>query len=368
MNTRTALLPALTALILPFLSQPLQAVEGSPPYVDYQGTVYDPVGAPLGSSGTTPTFTAAPTNYTMQFKIFSQQDGGTLIWAETQTVTVSLGQFSVRLGLGAPISSLTPAPSVASIQQAFDGKERFLELTVIVPPASVGTAIKPRLQFQSSPFAFVAQRAVRADSVGSDTAGTISGTFVGSGAGITGLDGTQVTTGTIASARLEQSPTVSGTVTAATFVGNGTIPVGGIIMWSGSIATIPTGWKLCDGLNSTPNLQDRFIVGAGLTYNPRTIGGASSVTLTTAQMPSHSHSFSDGYYTEKILGTVDTFGGVTFGNDLIPGSGTVKGSSGNDDDNIYIYTRSQTTASAGSGQAHENRPPYYALAFIMRVQ
>lgn len=54
--------------------------------------------------------------------------------------------------------------------------------------------------------------------------------------------------------------TATGTVTAADFVGNGTVPVGGIIMWSGT--TVPAGWALCDGTNSTPNLTERFIMAA----------------------------------------------------------------------------------------------------------
>ena len=75
---------------------------------------------------------------------------------------------------------------------------------------------------------------------------------------------------------------------------NKAMPTGGIIMWSGTIATIPTGWALCDGTNGTPNLTGKFIVHADAdssgTYNVGATGGANDVTLTTSQMPAHNHS------------------------------------------------------------------------------
>jgi microcystin-dependent protein len=66
-------------------------------------------------------------------------------------------------------------------------------------------------------------------------------------------------------------------------------PVGGIILWSGSIASVPSGWALCNGSSGTPDLRDRFIVGAGSTYAVNDTGGFNTVTLTTAQMPTHTH-------------------------------------------------------------------------------
>lgn len=116
-------------------------------------------------------------------------------------------------------------------------------------------------------------------------------------------------------------------------------PVGGIIMWSGAIANIPWGWALCNGANDTPDLRDRFVVGAGSSYAVGATGGEASVTLTVDQIPSHTHPISD------IQGT----GG------LLGGSGTTYG----------FYPG--TTSATGGGEAHENRPPFYALAYIMRL-
>lgn len=84
----------------------------------------------------------------------------------------------------------------------------------------------------------------------------------------------------------------SATLRAKTFVGNGTVPIGGIIMWSGNIADIPDNWKLCDGTNGRPDLRGRFIEG----YDPRKTdsairdsGGSDQITLTTVNLPTHNH-------------------------------------------------------------------------------
>ena len=151
---------------------------------------------------------------------------------------------------------------------------------------------------------------------------------------------------------------VSGIATATSFVGNGTIPVGGIIMWSGLIAAIPTGWALCDGSSGTPDLRNRFVAGAGVdgsgnysysgttgistgNYAPGNSGGEVAHQLTIGEMPAHTHS------TERFQET---------------GSGLRGGGSGT----IYSNVAS-TSGSTGGNLYHENRPPYYALAFIMRT-
>lgn len=134
-------------------------------------------------------------------------------------------------------------------------------------------------------------------------------------------------------------------------------PVGIITMWSGSVGTIPTGWALCNGQNGTPDLRDRFIVGAGSSYNVGSTGGESSVQLQTANLPAHKHSFN----------TYSSPGGMLSHDYLrasgISSGGYVKKETGK----VYLDTSSDMINDTGSGTAHENRPPYYALAYIMKI-
>lgn len=125
------------------------------------------------------------------------------------------------------------------------------------------------------------------------------------------------------------------------------IPTGVIAMWSGSAASIPDGWYLCDGTNGTPDLSGRFIVGydAGDSdYDTvGNTGGSKTHTLTTAELPSHTH---------VVNGKTATWagGGLTMSSlDFASGS-----------------AYQENTGSTGSGDAHENRPPYYTLAFIYK--
>lgn len=142
---------------------------------------------------------------------------------------------------------------------------------------------------------------------------------------------------------------VSGTVKAIAFDLNGHpitswptggVPIGGIIMWSGSVEDIPGGWALCDGGNGTPNLRDRFLVGAGNSYSVGDVGGENVHTLTASEMPAHDHTVNFGLGTDGV--------GIGMDGDTGP----------------QWTTR---TGPSGDGQPHENRPPYYALALIMKL-
>lgn len=149
------------------------------------------------------------------------------------------------------------------------------------------------------------------------------------------------------------------------------MPSGAIILWSGAANAIPTGFVLCDGTNSTPDLRDRFVVGAGSTYAVGATGGAASVTLTEANMPAHSHTatVTDGGHSHTTSGRlVDSYDGGS--DDYVMADLTTTGST--DDTQQTSTTNSATTgisvaiSSTGSGSAHENRPPYYALCYIMK--
>tara|TARA_B100001989_G_scaffold247877_1_gene220689 strand:- start:66 stop:980 length:915 start_codon:yes stop_codon:yes gene_type:complete len=139
-------------------------------------------------------------------------------------------------------------------------------------------------------------------------------------------------------------------LTAGSFAGDGSaltgiesFVTGMIILWYGNTGNIPTGFVLCDGNNSTPDLRDRFIVGAGSAYSPGDTGGANSVTLTVNQIPAHTHTYIDQY--------------VAINNGYRPWP-----ASNND-----CGARNVDSGSTGGGQSHENRPPYYALCYIMKT-
>lgn len=120
------------------------------------------------------------------------------------------------------------------------------------------------------------------------------------------------------------------------------IPAGVIAMWSGAIADIPAGWYLCDGNNGTPDLRDRFIVGA-----KQDDAGVAKTNLTGALTKSGASNVAAHAHTEQY--------GYT------SGPGTADGSSG-------VPHRSNTSGPSGSyGSGTETYPRYYALAFIMKA-
>ena len=118
-------------------------------------------------------------------------------------------------------------------------------------------------------------------------------------------------------------------------------PTGIIVLWSGAVSAIPLGWVLCDGDNGTPNLTDRFVIHAdndsGGTRDVGDTGGSQTHTLTEAEMPAHTHTYTSAT-----------------GSGIASIQGESQGSSVN-------------TGSTGSGDAHNNMPKYYALAYIMKI-
>jgi hypothetical protein len=115
-----------------------------------------------------------------------------------------------------------------------------------------------------------------------------------------------------------------------------------ITIWSGSISNIPPGWVLCDGNNGTPNLQERFVVGAGAQYSVGDTGGSAYHALSVSELPSHNHSYTKPTASAEYDEVGDTFPDVD-------------GSTGDN------------TGNTGGDSTHENRPPFYALAYIMKV-
>ena len=160
---------------------------------------------------------------------------------------------------------------------------------------------------------------------------------------------------------------------------------GMIILWYGNTGNIPTGFVLCDGNNSTPDLRDRFVVGAGSAYSPGNTGGSQNVTLSTSQLPSHNHSISVSGTTSnksltgditKISECYNVAGGATgvftkkgTGNSPVTGAASNSPTAGVDFDasHDHTFTASGTSGNQGSGGAIETRPPYYALCYIMKT-
>ena len=137
---------------------------------------------------------------------------------------------------------------------------------------------------------------------------------------------------------------------------------GMIILWSGLTSTIPTGWALCNGANGTPNLTDKFIVGAGNSYGVNQTGGYKDATLV-----SHTHSASTGgagghshTYSSNVGTTVSIGGGGPFDPKRLQPTQTTNTSS------VGNHTHSVSISVKGSSATNKNLPPYYALAYIIR--
>jgi len=187
------------------------------------------------------------------------------------------------------------------------------------------------------------------------------------------------------------------------------IPTGVIVMWSGAVSNIPSGWRLCDGTNGTPNLRDRFVIGAGSAYNVGATGGsANSVvvqhshsatsTFTGFDLPTHTHTLNDfghshtvndpGHEHEYRVGQtagklspnlggwnfVGTFPGTKFNNFIQPSTTGIRINSTSSGVTIAPSTAGRPTGavnttidSAGSSGVNANMPPYYALCFIMKT-
>ncbi|HET6402712.1 MAG TPA: hypothetical protein VFH95_15110 [Candidatus Kapabacteria bacterium] len=155
----------------------------------------------------------------------------------------------------------------------------------------------------------------------------------------------------------------------------GVIPIGGIIMWSGTVSNIPAGWALCDGNtyngHATPNLKDRFIVGAGGTYAVGSTGGSTQAPYTASGILTTSASG-----TGISLGASGPFAFVlSDGHFSTTGSLCTCGLQWDYESNVYTNQyindpgHSHTVNASGiTLSTTSSLPPYYAMAYIMRVQ
>lgn len=141
---------------------------------------------------------------------------------------------------------------------------------------------------------------------------------------------------------------------------------GMIMLWSGAIGSIPSGWYLCDGSNGTPNLTDKFVVGAGSTYSVGGTGGsADSIvvahTHTASSVVTDPGHFHDFYTNTSGSGAGDSTTAAYAG--LSSASITRTPDTSTNTTGITVAT---TNTSTGVSGTNANLPPYYALAYIMK--
>jgi hypothetical protein len=158
-----------------------------------------------------------------------------------------------------------------------------------------------------------------------------------------------------------------------------TIPTGVIVMWSGSIVSIPSGWFLCNGLNGTPDLRNRFIVGAGTTYSVGGIGGSANAIVVAHTHTGTTNNAGNHRHTLRAYNSNNINGGPTDGFASTNSDTAIPGEFGEPQAYIIQNGRGQvlmgeagdhnhsfTTNSTGSSGTNANLPPYYALAYIMK--
>jgi hypothetical protein len=138
---------------------------------------------------------------------------------------------------------------------------------------------------------------------------------------------------------------------------------GMILLWSGSTGSVPSGWRLCDGVDGTPDLRNRFVVGAGSSYAVNATGGSANATL-----PAHSHTANTSNTGNHAHDTKQrAVGGLYNG---IGGSGSDYNNSGGTRINTATagaHSHNVAVSSAGVSATNANLPPYYALAYIMKL-
>jgi len=153
-----------------------------------------------------------------------------------------------------------------------------------------------------------------------------------------------------------QSANDNSTKVATTAYVAAVIPSGVIVIWSGSAGAIPSGWNLCNGSNGTPDLRDRFVVGAGSTYAVGNTGGTKDAIVV-----SHSHSISDSGHSHDVR-----IPSRAVGNNATAlystSDGSTKSTVTSDSANTGISINS-----TGDSGTNANLPPYYALCYIQKA-
>ena len=196
------------------------------------------------------------------------------------------------------------------------------------------------------------------------------------GTGATTLTANNVLLGNGTSAVAFVAPsTAKNTLTSngTTWISESPFTTGMIMLWSGSVASVPSGWALCNGSGGTPDLRNRFVVGAGSTYAVNATGGSADATLvshnhtatssssSSVSDPGHQHAF-----TASVTGASNTsyISQISRDPSFVSNTGLINTAT----TGISVNTSTSTTInSAGSSGTNANLPPYYALAYIMKL-
>ena len=347
-------------------------------------------------------------NQTIQFRLYnSPTDSSGALWGRAFAVLLDTdGLFNVEISdSGSAIPNEDFAyEHLKDALVATAGGPLYIGLTV----ANSSGEIRPRQRILSVPYATIAgdisstsgnlsvggtmtADGVNAGSITTTAAANLASLKVSGnaeiGTGLTVKSGTTTINGT--SVTIGASTTVKSPLSVEqgdirvdashTFRRNNVdiaVPVGGIIMWSGSSSEIPEGWAICNGQRvsgmkngqsvtiETPDLRDRFIVGAGREYTVKQTGGEKTVTLTAAQsgLPAHTHNMQhdhgNGLRGKEGTGTQSN----------VFRSGAENPSKSEQRTGASSKTDTAANAAQNASQAHENRPPFYALFYIMRVK
>ena len=314
--------------------------------IAYQGVLRDAQGGVLSARA-----------QTITFRLYSQASGGTPLWARAVAVNLDeTGLFNVELSdVGTSVNGAT-YESLAEALKAARGGTLFVGLEV----SGSSGEISPRQKILMTPYSSWA-----ADATNASGDFSVAGKATLNSAEVTDtltVNGTATLKGNV---KFNNNVEIAGNLTVrdtGSFSGNGTIPVGGIIMWSGS--TVPDGWALCNGdvVNNlqTPDLRGRFVLGRNTINegadNPT--GGSSSVTLSVNNLPSHNHLYAGDDHVDYIHDS-----SYNAGANVSSRPGGYDASS--DDRGLGTIYR---TSNTGSGQSFSIMPPYYKLAYIMRVR
>jgi microcystin-dependent protein len=172
-------------------------------------------------------------------------------------------------------------------------------------------------------------------------------------------------------------------------VNNAHVPYGLILIWSGSQASIPTGWALCDGLHDTPDLRDLFVIGGGQSYTaPNATGGANSITFTTSHIPYHAHTFysyqennNHNHYVQDNAHFHATYAtdyggradgttcqaGQTYEQQGFNSQFSLSGLSVYSNRHSHTHSYSSSYSGQSSPTPFDLKPAYYALCYMMKT-